>query len=93
MLVIDDDRVAVYEERHTRRRPKQHDLTLHFRVFVLRIRLHLDMITDPIKGLLFVLGEHVRDGSLGRLAQISISLGRFVLPDSVLMGNEDQRVL
>lgn len=51
------------------------------------------MITDPVKGLLFVLGEHVRDGGLGRLAEISITLGWFVFPDSVLVRNEDQRVL
>lgn len=51
------------------------------------------MIRDPIKGLLFVLGEHVRDGGLGGLAKISITLGWLMFPDSVLMGNEDQRVL
>lgn len=51
------------------------------------------MITDPIKGLLLVLSEHIRDSNLGRLAQVSISLRWFVLPYSVLVGNENQRVL
>jgi hypothetical protein len=51
------------------------------------------MIGDPIEGFLFVFAEHLREGALRRLPEIAIALGWFVLPYSVLVGNEDQRVL